>query len=85
MPQATQLVISLTSKRGAMSRVASALGSAGVNIKGFLAPEVSPGRQGKQETSTLVSSYFFLTSTKLESQRRPVPSCFGHPMSFTAH
>jgi hypothetical protein len=41
MPTTTQLVISEQSKPGTLSRVASVLGSAGVNIKAFSAPEVS--------------------------------------------
>lgn len=40
MPQATQLVINTTTKPGAIARVASVLGTSGVNIKGFLAPDV---------------------------------------------
>ncbi len=41
MPQATQFVIREESKLGTLSRVASVLGAAGVNIKAFSAPEVS--------------------------------------------
>jgi hypothetical protein len=51
MPLATQLIISLENKPGALSRVASALGSAGVNIKAFLAPETSGG--GRASTGKL--------------------------------
>ncbi len=74
MPQATQLVISLTSKRGAMSRVASALGSAGVNIKGFLAPEVSPGRQGKLRVlvADLKKARDVLKAQKIRFREEPV-------------
>ncbi len=43
MPLATQLIISVQNKPGALSRVASALGNAGVNIKAFLAPATSGG------------------------------------------
>jgi len=41
MPTTTQLVISEQSKPGVLARVASVLGAAGVNIKAFLAPEVT--------------------------------------------
>ncbi|WP_455245934.1 hypothetical protein [Petrachloros mirabilis] len=41
MPTTTQLVISGQSKPGAIARVASVLGAAGVNIKAFSAPEVT--------------------------------------------
>ena len=41
MPTTTQLVISEQSKPGTLARVASVLGSAGVNIKAFSAPEVA--------------------------------------------
>lgn len=41
MPTTTQLVISEESKPGALARVASVLGRAGVDIKAFSAPEVS--------------------------------------------
>ena len=41
MPTTTQLVISEESKPGTLARVASVLGSAGVNIKAFCAPEVA--------------------------------------------
>lgn len=41
MPTTTQLVISEESKPGVLARVASVLGSAGVNIKAFAAPEVT--------------------------------------------
>ena len=41
MPTATQLVIDLENKPGVLARVASVLGSAGVNIKAFSAPEVA--------------------------------------------
>ncbi|MGH7206603.1 MAG: hypothetical protein ACREI2_10390 [Nitrospiraceae bacterium] len=41
MPTTTQLLISETSKPGVLARVASVLGSAGVNIKAFSAPEVT--------------------------------------------
>lgn len=44
MPRATQLVINTESKAGALARVASVLGTSGVNIKGFLAPEVGSGK-----------------------------------------
>lgn len=40
MPTTTQLVISEQSKPGVLAQVASVLGSAGVNIKAFSAPEV---------------------------------------------
>jgi hypothetical protein len=41
MPKATQLVISSHSKPGVLAQVTSVLGNAGVNIKAFLAPEVT--------------------------------------------
>ncbi len=41
MPTTTQLVISERSKPGVLAQVASVLGSAGVNIKAFSAPEVT--------------------------------------------
>ena len=41
MPTTTQLVISGQSKPGVMAQVAAVLGEAGVNIKAFLAPEVT--------------------------------------------
>ena len=41
MPTTTQFVISGQSKPGAIARVASVLGAAGVNIKAFSAPEVT--------------------------------------------
>jgi hypothetical protein len=41
MPTTTQLVISGQSRPGVMAQVASVLGSAGVNIKAFSAPEVT--------------------------------------------
>ncbi|BCA53408.1 acetolactate synthase [Nitrospira sp. KM1] len=41
MPTTTQLVISGQSKPGAIAQVAAVLGSAGVNIKSFSAPEVT--------------------------------------------
>ncbi len=41
MPKATQLVISMQSKPGVLAQVTSVLGNAGVNIKAFLAPEVT--------------------------------------------
>lgn len=41
MPTTTQLVISEESKPGVLARVASVLGSVGVNIKAFSAPEVA--------------------------------------------
>lgn len=45
MPTATQLVISGQSKPGALARVTTVLGEAGVNIKAFSAPEVTgPGK-----------------------------------------
>ncbi len=50
MPTATQLIISTESKPGALARVACVLGSAGVNIKAFMAPEVTgtgKSRRGK--------------------------------------
>ncbi len=50
MPTATQLIISMESKPGALAHVASVLGNAGVNIKAFSAPEVTgtgKGRRGK--------------------------------------
>ncbi len=40
MPRATQLVINTSTKPGALAHVASVLGTSGVNIKGFLAPDV---------------------------------------------
>ncbi len=43
MPLATQLIISVQNKPGSLSKVASALGNAGVNIKAFLASETSTG------------------------------------------
>lgn len=47
MPTTTQLVISGKSRPGVMAQVASVLGSAGVNIKAFSAPEVTGTRTGK--------------------------------------
>ncbi len=44
MPRATQLIINTETKPGALARVASVLGTSGVNIKGFLAPEVGTGK-----------------------------------------
>ncbi|MBM4124771.1 MAG: ACT domain-containing protein [Nitrospira sp.] len=41
MPATMQLVISEESKPGILAKVASVLGSAGVNIKAFSAPEVA--------------------------------------------
>lgn len=41
MPTTTQFVVSGQSKPGALARVASVLGEAGVNIKAFSAPEVA--------------------------------------------
>jgi hypothetical protein len=41
MPTTTQLLIDVENKPGALAHVASILGSAGVNIKGFMAPEVA--------------------------------------------
>lgn len=41
MPTTTQLVISEQSKPGVLAQVAAVLGSAGVNIKAFSAPEVT--------------------------------------------
>jgi hypothetical protein len=41
MPTTTQLVISCQSKPGVLADVTSVLGSAGVNIKAFSAPEVT--------------------------------------------
>jgi hypothetical protein len=41
MPKATQLVVSMQSKPGVLAQVTSVLGNAGVNIKAFLAPEVT--------------------------------------------
>jgi len=41
MPTTTQFVISGQSKPGALAKVASVLGEAGVNIKAFSAPEVT--------------------------------------------
>ena len=40
MPTTTQLVISSQSKPGALAKVTTVLGEAGVNIKAFSAPEV---------------------------------------------
>lgn len=40
MPSTTQLVVTEESKTGALARVASLLGKAGVNIKAFSAPAV---------------------------------------------
>lgn len=41
MPITTQLLIQEESKPGVLARVASVLGQAGVNIKAFVAPEVT--------------------------------------------
>ena len=41
MPTTTQLVISEQSKPGVLAQVTAVLGGAGVNIKAFLAPEVT--------------------------------------------
>ncbi len=46
MPTLTQLVVGVENKPGALARVTSALGGAGVNIKAFLAPEVAAGDKG---------------------------------------
>ncbi len=51
MPTTTQLVISEQSKPGVLAQVASVLGDAGVNIKAFLAPEVT----GKGKLRLLVA------------------------------
>jgi hypothetical protein len=55
MPRATQLVISVTNKPGSLARVASILGDAGVNIKSFLAPEVTAEKASKGDLRVLVS------------------------------
>jgi hypothetical protein len=47
MPTTTQLVISGKSRPGVIAQVASVLGSAGVNIKAFSAPEVIGTSTGK--------------------------------------
>jgi hypothetical protein len=47
VPTTTQLVISGKSRPGVMAQVASVLGSAGVNIKAFSAPEVIGTGTGK--------------------------------------
>ena len=44
MPTTTQFVISEQSKPGVLAQVAAVLGGAGVNIKAFLAPEVTAGK-----------------------------------------
>lgn len=54
MPTTTQLIIRTESKPGVLARVASVLGSAGVNIKAFSAPEVS-GKVGKGTLRMIVS------------------------------
>lgn len=51
MPTTTQLVITEQSKPGALARVASVLGRAGVDIKAFSAPEVA--RAGSPRTGAL--------------------------------
>ena len=42
MPMATQLIVNVKNKPGTLAHLAAALGEAGVNIKAFHAPEVSP-------------------------------------------
>ena len=44
MPTTTQFVISEQSRPGVLAEVAAVLGGAGVNIKAFLAPEVTAGK-----------------------------------------
>ena len=40
MPKVSQLVVSLQNKQGALARICSTLGKAGVNISAVLAPDV---------------------------------------------
>ena len=54
MPTTTQLLIQEESKPGVLAHVAWVLGSAGVNIKAFSAPEVS-GKAGKGTLRIMVS------------------------------
>jgi len=68
MPAITQLVISEESKPGTLANVASVLGSAGVNIKAFSAPEVA----GHGHLRLLVND---VEKAKLRSPRRR--SSFG--------
>ena len=53
MPTTTQLVISEQSKPGVLAQVTGVLGGAGVNIKAFLAPEVT----GKGKLRMIVADY----------------------------
>lgn len=52
MPKTTQIVISVESRPGILAKVASVLGSAGVNIKAFSAPAVT--RSGKGQLRLIV-------------------------------
>jgi hypothetical protein len=52
MPKVSQLAVSLQSKQGALARICSTLGKAGVNISAMLAPEV----KGRGKVRLLVDS-----------------------------
>jgi len=66
MPTATQLVISGKSRPGVMAQVVSVLGSAGVNIKAFSAPEVTGTGKLRLLVADLVSARRALKSAKIK-------------------
>jgi hypothetical protein len=66
MPIATQLVISGQSKPGALARVTSVLGEAGVNIKAFSAPEVTGAGKLRLLVADLDGARAALRSAKIK-------------------
>jgi len=64
MPTTTQLVISEQSKPGVLAQVTAVLGGAGVNIKAFLAPEVT----GKGKLRMIVADVHTARAACVKSQ-----------------
>lgn len=69
MPLATQLVISVPNKIGGLARVASALGEQGINIKGFLAPELTGKGDSKDGKLRLLVSDLAKARTVLKAEK----------------
>ena len=72
MPTTQQLVISAESKTGALARVASVLGAAGVNIKAFSAPEVAGRGKLRIVVSDLEKARAVLKAEKLRFREETV-------------
>jgi len=66
MPTTTQLVISGQSRPGVLAQVASVLGSAGVNIKAFSAPEVTGTGKLRILVADLVGARRVLKAAKIK-------------------